>query len=575
MTIEGSPAVGAAASARRWRLTIPRRLALIVAAAVVMSVSAFAVQLQTLRNTIIEERETALRNEVEIAASVVRSYVQQAKAGKISDAEAQERAKGALRAMRFGKGDYFYAYRYDGVNVAHGLKPALEGKNLFDARDANGVQFNAELIRKAQQGGGYVSFMFPRAGENTPSPKLGFALGIEPWGWAVGSGVYVDDIDTIFMTHLMRTGLWSLGLLALLGICAWPIARSIVRPVRAMTSAMARLASGDTGIAVPAVDRHDEVGDMARAVGVFKDKMIESERLRADQELQKERLAADQRAALHRLAGEFERTVGGIVGSVASAATEMERTAQSMSATAEEASRQSTAVSAATVQATNNVQTVATAAEELDASISEIGRQVAQSARIAQDAVRQAALTNTTVEGLAAAAQKIGEVVELIQSVAGQTNLLALNATIEAARAGEHGKGFAVVASEVKSLANQTGKATEEIAGQIQAIQAATGEAVTAIQGIGVTIGRINDIASGIASAVEQQSAATREIAGNVQQAAQGTNEVSANITGVTQASSQVGAAAAQVLSSAGELSRQSERLRQEVETFLTSVRAA
>jgi methyl-accepting chemotaxis protein len=272
---------------------------------------------------------------------------------------------------------------------------------------------------------------------------------------------------------------------------------------------------------------------------------------------------------------DFEANVKAVVDTVASASTELQSNAQSMSATAEETNRQSSAVAAASEQATANVQTVASAAEELASSVAEIGRQVSQSASIAAMAVDEAKRTDATVQGLSEAAQKIGEVVRLISDIASQTNLLALNATIEAARAGEAGKGFAVVASEVKSLANQTAKATEEIAAQIGAIQSSTNDAVGAIQSIGKTIGEINDIASSISAAVEEQGAATREIARNVQEASQGTTEVSSNIAGVTQAAGETGSAASQVLSAAGELSSQAERLKAEVESFLTTVRAA
>jgi methyl-accepting chemotaxis protein len=218
---------------------------------------------------------------------------------------------------------------------------------------------------------------------------------------------------------------------------------------------------------------------------------------------------------------------------------------------------------------------VATATEELSSSIAEITRQVTQSARIAGQAVEESSRTTSTVRGLAEGAAKIGDVVKLINDIAGQTNLLALNATIEAARAGEAGKGFAVVAAEVKNLATQTAKATEEIAAQVGMIQQATGNSVAAIEGIGGTIGQINEIATTIASAVEEQGAATQEISRNVQQASAGTQEVSSNIGGVSQAAAETGAAASQVLSAADELSRQAETLRKEVGTFLADVRAA
>ena len=275
-----------------------------------------------------------------------------------------------------------------------------------------------------------------------------------------------------------------------------------------------------------------------------------------------------------RMADDFETNVKGVVEIVSSSATELQATAQSLSATAEETNRQATSVAAAAEEASTNVQTVASAAEQLASSISEIGRQVEESNRISGQAATQAKETNAQVESLASAANKIGEVVELISDIASQTNLLALNATIEAARAGEAGKGFAVVASEVKSLATQTAKATDEIAGQINAIQAATTDAVSAIKEIGTTIESINDIAGNVASAVEEQGAATKEIAHSVQQASAGTTEVSSNITGVTQAASESGTSATEVLEAASGLAKQSENLRGEVDKFLVQVRA-
>jgi len=275
------------------------------------------------------------------------------------------------------------------------------------------------------------------------------------------------------------------------------------------------------------------------------------------------------------LADDFETNVKGAVEIVASAAAQLESTAKQFGGSAEETTRQSSAVAAASEQAAVNIQTVASAAEELSASIGEISRQVSESASIARDAVNQAKATDHQVEALSAAAAKIGEVVQLISEIASQTNLLALNATIEAARAGDAGKGFAVVASEVKSLATQTAKATEDIGGQITAIQNATGGAVAAIRSIGDTIQRIDQIAGSIAAAVEEQSASTAEIARNVQQASAGTAEVSSNIVTVTDAARQTGTSASEMLDSAGQLGRESARLRDQVDRFLREVRAA
>jgi methyl-accepting chemotaxis protein len=358
-------------------------------------------------------------------------------------------------------------------------------------------------------------------------------------------------------------------------VLAAVIVRGVTKPVAAMTDAMKRLANGDTGVQVPARQRTDEVGEMAGAVEIFKQNMIETDRLRREQEAGKAQAEADKKAMMGSLANEFEASVKGIVQIVASASTELQATAQSMSSTAEQTSRRATAVAAASEQASTNVQTVAAASEELSSSITEISRQVAESAKIAGQAVTDASHTNDQVQTLAEAAQKIGEVVKLINDIAGQTNLLALNATIEAARAGEAGKGFAVVASEVKSLATQTAKATEDIAAQVKAIQSATSDSVSAIGGITSTISRLSEIATTIASAVEEQGAATQEIARNVQEASAGTAEVSSNIAGVTEAAGETGAAAGQVLSASSELSKQSDSLRGQIDAFIAKVRAA
>ena len=367
----------------------------------------------------------------------------------------------------------------------------------------------------------------------------------------------------------------SVGAVGIGLVLALLIGRGIARPVQHLTGAMRGLAGGDLAIAIPHSTRHDELGEMARAVLVFKDSMRETERLRAAQDEVKRQAAAEQKAALNRMADGFESNVGRLVGMLSSGSTELEATAQSMTATANQSNQQATAVAAAAEEASTGLQTVAAASEELSASIGEISRQVAQSSKITGKAVDDAKRTDAIVHALAEGAEKIGAVVGLITSIASQTNLLALNATIEAARAGDAGKGFAVVASEVKSLANQTGKATEEIGAQIAQIQAATKEAVEAIRGISATIEEVSAIATAIASAVEQQGAATSEIARNVQQTTQAAQDVTAGISGVSLAASETGAAAGEVLSAAADLSKQAEQLSSEVNSLVEGVRAA
>jgi methyl-accepting chemotaxis protein len=350
--------------------------------------------------------------------------------------------------------------------------------------------------------------------------------------------------------------------------------RSIVTPVRGMTQAMSRIAAGDLTLEVPARDRQDEVGEMAQALQVFKENALQVEQLRREHEEAAVHAAKERRQAMLDMADKFESSVLGVVKGVAASSTEMQSTAKSMSQIAQETSSQAASVAAASTQANANVETVAAATEELSASIGEISSRVAEAAQIADKAAETSNSTAQTVGKLAAASAKIGEVVELINTIASQTNLLALNATIEAARAGDAGKGFAVVASEVKGLANQTAKATEEIAAQISAVQTETNNAVQAINSISQIINQVKDISSSIAAAVEEQGAATKEISNNVQQASQGTREVSTNVVSVTEAATQTGVAAEQVLTTASELAQNADVLRKEVDGFLANIRA-
>ena len=383
-----------------------------------------------------------------------------------------------------------------------------------------------------------------------------------------------DAVATSALWVAVLTGTAAVAVLALsLGLIVL-LTRTITRPLAAMTTGMDTLARGDSSVTVPALNHKDELGRMARAMQVFKENKITADRLAHEQAA--ERVGKEQRAIrLEALSRAFETRSGELVGHVSAAATELQATAESMSGIANETTHQAVAVAAAAEQATLSVQTVASAAEELASSVAEISRQVAQSARITSLTVEDSKNTDTIVRNLAESAQQIGEVLGMISDIAGQTNLLALNATIEAARAGDAGKGFAVVASEVKSLANQTAKATEQISQQIAGIQSATKEAVISIQGVGARITEISGISATIAAAVEQQGSATQEIARSVQRAAVGTAEVTLNIAGVSDGAGNTSAAATQVFGAASGLSRQAEQLDAEVGQFIAGIKAA
>jgi methyl-accepting chemotaxis protein len=559
------------------RLKIRTKLASMVALSALTVCTIIAVSASLSERRMVEDRVAQLHTAVDMMVGMAQTLQDEVAAGKMTLAEAQNQFRLRGRKMTFGKGQgYAVAYNADTSILLNAAVPSIEGK-ITGTTDSNGVLISTAQMGAAQKSpeGGTGYYLYPRPNETVPAKKMVYARTFAPWNVVISCGLYVDDLDADIYALLLRLAAMGAGVIALMALLSWLIARDILGALDRQKTRMQHIASGSIDQVVEETERGDEIGRMAETLEMLRQTALTARTLEAEQIATKQQGESEKREALIALADRFDASVGRLVGMMASGSTELETTAQSMTGTAERTNQQATVVSTAAAEASARVQTVATAAEELSTSISEISRQVAQSAKITDRAVENARRTDTIVRALADGAQQIEHVAELISSIAGQTNLLALNATIEAARAGEAGRGFAVVASEVKSLASQTAEATKEIGTRISQIQGATKEAVEAIQGITATIEEVSAIATTIGSAIEQQGAATAEIARNVTQTAQATQEVTANIGGVSAAAHETGGAASLVLTAASNLSKQAEQLSGEVNVFLAGVRAA
>ncbi|CDK99224.1 putative chemotaxis methyl-accepting receptor, signalling [Magnetospirillum gryphiswaldense MSR-1 v2] len=555
-----------------WRFR--SKILLILGVSLIGMVVLVGLDLSNLRSEMLEGRRLKTQHIVETGTALVEHFIEQANSGLMAEDDAKKAAMAALQALRYGGNEYFWINDMASRVVMHPIKPELNGKDLSGLKDGNGKAIFVAFVEVvAKDKAGFVDYLWPKPGHEAPVAKISYVKGVDAWGWVVGSGIYVDDVDTAFRAELVSQG-FRIGLIVLLVLLvSYVVGRGMVRAMADITGIMHKLADGDTSAMPQGTGRKDEIGEMARSVMVFRDNAIAMAKMREEQEEVRRQAEADRRHTLARLADELEAGVSSAAQAVNAAASQMRATAGSMTRNADQTSAETSMVAAAVEQTTSNVETVAAAAEELNASIGEITRQVSQSTTIAHDAVSAAERTDGVVRGLSEAASRIGQVVGLINTIAAQTNLLALNATIEAARAGEAGKGFAVVANEVKHLANQTAKATDEITTQIGAIQGTTGDVVDAIGEISRTIAQMSEIAESIAAAVEEQGAATNEIARSVAEAAHGAQEVGSHIGSVTQAANETGTAAREVQSAADHLAHDAQELTGGLSRFLAEVR--
>ncbi|WP_298967925.1 cache domain-containing protein [uncultured Methylobacterium sp.] len=557
------------------RFGIGAKIHAITAAALVGILAVSGICLLSLSDRIEQDRMIKTRHLSEAAYGILVYFEGEERAGRLSREAAQKGATGAVRALRYEGQEYFWINDMHPRMIMHPFKPELDGKDISGNRDPTGKHLFVAFVDEVKaNGAGFVGYMWPKPGAEAPVPKISYVRGFQPWGWVIGTGIYADDTAAILWRTVRQAGASILVVVALIAALATVVGRRVTRPVTALSETMHRLAAGKIAARVPGQGRQDEIGAMARAVEVFKQALIAKQA--ADEAAMADAAGKARRAqALDRLMREFEARTTRLTGGMVAATGDLEETARVLTGTAEEATAQSARVVGAASETSANVNTAAAATEEMSASIREIAGQVARTAAIAERAEQTTQRSDRIVQGLAEGADRIGAVLDLISGIAAQTNLLALNATIEAARAGEAGRGFAVVASEVKQLAAQTGRATEEIAGQIGLIQGETRQAVEAIRMVGQTIAEMRLIAGSVAAATEQQSAATREIVRNVAQAAAGTQAVSDGIASVKASADATGSASARVLNAARELARSSGELGREVDALLVEVKAA
>jgi len=526
--------------------------------------------LQT-KDTMLEEKKIKIQEIVKTLLDVVTQAANLAKTGAITEDEAKERAKAAIRSIVYNQNnDYVFVYDFDGTCLVTGVKPEMEGKNILGAKDSNGMPFVAQIIEVAKGEGGFVNYMWDRKGINTP--KISYAMGYKPWNWLIGTGIYIDDVENAFYSNLEKALMNLSIVIIIVGGFTIVVVRSIINPILLTSEQMKKITKKEN-VEITGTDRQDELGAMSRTLLEMKDSIDKQNRMEAELSLVESRKREENRITMNNLANSLENQVGTIVVSIEKAIADLQTMSTTLASASEETTRQSNSVASASQLASANVQTVAAASEELSASIKELVRNISDTAAATKVCTETAKVSQSYLKVLQTSVDEIDGVIQAINGVASQTNLLALNATIEAARAGEAGKGFAVVANEVKNLAGATNKMTEEIAKKINDIKTSSSDTIKSMQDIMKQIAAVDERTTSISTAVEEQNASTLEISRSAQEASSCTNEVFNSIGQVQIASKDTALSTDQLKQASEDLASQASYLKMAIATFIKEVR--
>jgi len=526
----------------------------------------------SVHGSIMEEKRIKLKELVNSAVDIAKHNADLAEQGLITEFEAQERAKDAIRAIRYSAhNDYFFAFTFDGLGLVSGGNTKLEGRNCLDIKDPNGVRFISEFIEAAKRGGDYTDYEWERDGKRVP--KLSYSQAFNKWDWMIGTGVYIDDVEAEVYEQTKKTAIAVLIILLAVGGVTVYILNSIIRPVLKTSEEMDMIAS-QKSVEIEGVDRKDELGQMARTLLNLKDSVERQRQLEAELAEKEAQKAVEQKKMMNEIADSFQEQVGSVAQAIDDAAHNMQDMSIALAAASEETSQYSTSVASATEEASTNVQTVASAAEELSASIQELVRNMSETTTATKACSDAATVSQEYLQTLQTSVDEIDGVIQAINDVAAQTNLLALNATIEAARAGEAGKGFAVVANEVKTLATETNKMTDEIANKIDGIKTSAQDTIASVQDIVTQISAVSERTTNISAAIEEQNTSTQEISRSAQEAASGTNEVSGSIVQVQQAANDTAESTESLKGASDGLATQAVTLKDAISNFISEIRA-